>query len=152
MKETTLRRFAGIIRTKSDQVVSSTASELQSSQEQTSANAVAGHALKRTDVHGATGGRRLAITPRADQRVSFNDLADTPTNLARISAFTVGDGTATVITVTHRRGTRDVLVRVYDTATYSDVDATVESTTPDMITLTFSSAPAVDGCRVVIMA
>ena len=80
------------------------------------------------------------------------------TNLSaasRKSGFTIGDGLATVITVSHNFNTRDVSVRVYENSgSYAELtDANrpvIGHTTVDSVTLTFVTAPSVDQYRVVI--
>jgi hypothetical protein len=65
----------------------------------------------------------------------------TPT-LARVASDTIGDGSATAFVITHNLGTRDVVIQVYDAASYDTVIADVVRTSTDTATVTFSSAPA----------
>jgi hypothetical protein len=68
-------------------------------------------------------------------------------------AANVGNGTDTSIVVTHSLGTRDVTVQLYRNGTpWDDAITTIERTSTDTITLTFTTAPAVDAWRVVVMA
>lgn len=67
----------------------------------------------------------------------------TPSNLAARSwKGTIGDGSATAITVTHSLNTRDVIIQLYDASSYDTVYADVVRTTVDTATITFTSAPA----------
>jgi hypothetical protein len=65
-------------------------------------------------------------------------------------AATIGDGSATSITVTHGLGTRDVTVGVYDAASYVEYECDVTHTTLTAITLSFATAPAASSLRVVV--
>lgn len=64
----------------------------------------------------------------------------------------IGDGSATSIAVTHNLATRDVIVEVYDFATYDTVICDVTRTNTNTVTLDFSVAPASNEFRVVILA
>ena len=79
--------------------------------------------------------------------------ADARTNLNVPSryAVSIGDGSATTITVTHNLGTRDVVVSVYDSATYAEVIADVVHATTNTVTITFSVAPASNAYRCVVI-
>lgn len=106
-----------------------------------------------TDVgvaHGGTG-----ASTASDARAN---LAETPASgintstpvLGRVSARTIGDGTTLTYTITHNFNTRDVVVQVFDTATYDTVFADVLRDTVDSVEVTFSSAPALNAYRVVV--
>lgn len=75
--------------------------------------------------------------------------------LTRMVAVNIGDTTNTSFTITHGLGTRDVLVQVYDTAsgtpTYETVITDVVRTDTNNVTISFSSAPATNAYRVVIV-
>jgi hypothetical protein len=62
----------------------------------------------------------------------------------------VGNGTLTSIAVTHSLGTRDVIVQIYDNATYETIFTDVVRTSVDTVTVTFASAPSTNAYRVVI--
>ena len=70
--------------------------------------------------------------------------------LARVVAKVIGDGTATSFIVQHGFVTRDVLVQVYDAATYDTVICDVVRTDTNNVTVTFSVAPTLNSFRVVI--
>lgn len=64
----------------------------------------------------------------------------------------VGDGTSTSFVVTHNFGTQDVLVMVrQNSAPYAIVNADVEITDSNNVTVKFASAPSVDEYKVIIM-
>jgi hypothetical protein len=62
----------------------------------------------------------------------------------------VGDGTNTTYNVNHNLGTRDVVVQVYDNATYDTVYVDTVRTSVDQVTLTFATAPSSNAFRVLI--
>lgn len=62
----------------------------------------------------------------------------------------VGNGTLTSIAVTHSLGTRDVIVQVYDNATYDTIFVDTIRTDANTVTLVFAAAPALNAYRVVI--
>jgi hypothetical protein len=67
-------------------------------------------------------------------------------------AFNVGDGSATSYTVNHALATRDVSVHVYENASpYAQVEADVEHTDSNNLTIKFASAPTSDQYRVVVV-
>jgi len=83
----------------------------------------------------------------------------TPLKLAnwsgRIRKYTttIGDGSATQFDVTHNFGTRDVIVQVYRTSgNYDQVYCDVKAITTNAVRLNFSSAPASNSLRVIILA
>lgn len=63
----------------------------------------------------------------------------------------VGDGVETAWVVNHDLGTRDVVVQVYDAATFEEVVVDVEHTDADNVTLVFAEAPDEDAFRVVVI-
>ena len=62
----------------------------------------------------------------------------------------VGDATATSFALTHNLGTRDVIVAIYDNATYEEVMADIVATSTTVVTVSFAIAPASNAYRVVI--
>ncbi len=82
---------------------------------------------------------------------SDNTKAVTPAGLAaRSFVGTVGDGAATSITVTHNLNTRNVMVQLYDAATYDTVITDVVRTNNTTVTLTFATAPTSNAIKVLI--
>ena len=65
-------------------------------------------------------------------------------------AANIGDGTATTYAVTHALGTRDVIVQVYDTATYDTVICDVVRTSTTVVTLSTTTALGTGAARVLI--
>ena len=67
-------------------------------------------------------------------------------------AFSVGDGSATSYTVNHALATRDVTVQIFDNASpYAQVEADVEHTDANNLTIKFAAAPTSDQYRVVVV-
>lgn len=67
-------------------------------------------------------------------------------------AFSVGDGSATSYTVNHALATRDVTVQLFDNASpYAQVEADVEHTDSNNLTIKFAIAPTSDQYRVVVV-
>jgi len=65
-------------------------------------------------------------------------------------AANVGNATATSFAITHNLNTRDVLVSIYDNATYEEVIVDVVLTSTTVVTVTFAIAPASNAYRVII--
>ena len=89
---------------------------------------------------------------------AIDNAAVTPLKLAnwagRIRKYTttVGDGTATVFTITHNFGTRDVVVGVYQNfGNYDDIICDVERPNANSVVLRFGVAPAANSIRVVVI-
>jgi len=61
----------------------------------------------------------------------------------------VGDGTNTSYTITHNLNSRDVIVQVYDNATYETVFVDTARSTVNTVVLTFATAPASNAYRAV---
>lgn len=97
----------------------------------------------------ATAATNVAIAITASQVTDFASAvqAVVDTNGA---AANVGDGEAVVFAVTHNLGTRDVMVQVYDNATYDTVYVDVVRTSVNVVTLTFATTPASNAYRVLI--
>lgn len=69
----------------------------------------------------------------------------------RKHAESIGDASLTSFTVTHSLNTKDVIVQVFQNAAdYSQVEADVEHTNVNYITVKFASAPSVNEFRVVV--
>jgi hypothetical protein len=65
-------------------------------------------------------------------------------------AANVGNASATSFALTHNLGTRDVIVAIYDNATYEEVMADVVATSTTVVTVSFAIAPSSNAYRVVI--
>jgi hypothetical protein len=67
-------------------------------------------------------------------------------------AYNVGDNSATSYTVNHALATRDIAVHVYENASpYAQVEADVEHTDSNNLTIKFALAPTTDQYRVVVI-
>jgi hypothetical protein len=64
---------------------------------------------------------------------------------------TIGDGSSTSITVTHSLGTRAVIARIYDAATYVEYQCDITNTSTSVITLGFTTAPSANSLVVVVI-
>jgi len=71
-------------------------------------------------------------------------------NIVRKFTVDVGNSASTQFTVTHNLDTRDVLVQVYDNATYETVEVDVVRTSTSVVTITFATAPSSNAYRVVV--
>ena len=105
-------------------------------------------------------GIRVERGNAADVELLWNESSDnwTLTNngtnyhaITRKFTAVVGDGTALQYPVTHNLGTREVVVNVYDSATYDTVECDVVRTSTTVVTLGFTAAPASGAYTVVIV-
>lgn len=67
------------------------------------------------------------------------------------TSASVGNGTNTSFAVNHNLGTEDVIVQVFDNATHDTVEVDVVRTNTNTVTVSFSTAPAEDAYRVVVI-
>jgi len=116
-----------------------------------------------TDFTGAPtadAGIRVERGEGADVEILWNETSDnwTLTNngtnyhaITRKFTSAVGNGTLTQIPVTHNLGSREVVVNVYDSATYDTVECDVVRTSTTVVTLGFTVAPASGAYTVVIV-
>lgn len=65
-------------------------------------------------------------------------------------AANVGNGTNTSFALTHGLNTRDVIVSIYDNATFEEVITDVTLTSTTVVTVSFATAPTSNAYRVVI--
>lgn len=90
------------------------------------------------------------VDPTSAQDAATKAYVDSQTGAGSYAA-SVGDGSATSITVTHNLGTRDVAVSLYRSASpYDEVIVDNERTTTNTVTLKFSEAPSSNEYRVVV--
>ena len=98
-----------------------------------------------------TAGSGIAITETlsgTDNRIKEYNLSVDLDDL-RYKA-SIGDGSSTSIAVTHNLGTRDVIVQLYDNSSYDTVFADVVRNTTNQVTISFGTAPATNGIRVLV--
>lgn len=67
------------------------------------------------------------------------------------ASASVGNGSATSFAVNHGLNSRDVVVNVYDNATYETVEVDVVRTDANNVTVSFTTAPASNAYRVVVI-
>lgn len=101
-------------------------------------NAASAEAVSGT-VAIANGG--TGATTASGARTNFN---------VRTHKASIGDGTQVAFLVTHSFNTRDVMVELYDTATYETVYADVVRTSVNGVTILFNTAPTTGQIRVLI--
>ena len=78
-------------------------------------------------------------------------LASASASLTNKVSVNVGNTSATSFAIDHNLGTSDVLVQVYDNATFDTVEVDVVRTTSNRVTVSFASAPGNNAYRVVII-
>ena len=106
-----------------------------------------------TDVAVADGGTNSSTSSGARTNLAADGTQGAGVSvpvLARVVTKVIGDGSATGIAIQHGFATRDVLVQVYDAATYDTVICDVVRTDTNNVTVTFSVAPTLNSYRVVI--
>lgn len=97
----------------------------------------------------ATSASSVAIAITASQVTDFTSAVQAIIDGSGAAA-NVGDGTNTSYTITHNLNSRDVIVQVYDNATYENVFVDTARPTVNTVTLTFATAPALNSYRVII--
>ena len=99
-------------------------------------------------------------TVESNVSILWNETSDTWTltndgtnyhNVTRKFSYDVGDTSNTNFSITHDLGTRDVIVNVYDNATWDTVETDVVRTSVDVVTVSFATAPGNNAYRVVIV-
>lgn len=83
-----------------------------------------------------------------------SEKAVTPISLINFpikKVFTIGDGIATSIAVTHSLGNKDVITQVIEVSTDAKVECDIINTSTTVTTLVFNVAPAVSAFRVVVI-
>ena len=97
----------------------------------------------------ATAAANVAIAITASQVTDFTAAVQAIIDGSGAAA-SVGDGTNTAYTITHSLNSRDVIVQVYDNATYDTVFTDVVRSTVNTVVVTFAVAPSSNAYRVVI--
>jgi hypothetical protein len=78
-------------------------------------------------------------------------LASASAGFTNKAAVNIGNEAATSFAIDHNLGTSDVLVQVYDNATFDTVEVDVVRTTSNRVTVSFAAAPGNNAYRVVII-
>lgn len=84
--------------------------------------------------------------------ISGGVIAADPAVVARKASATIGDGTATTLTVTHGLNTQDVLVSIKEVTTNAGVIADWVANGVNTVQLTFGTAPTTGQYRVTVVA
>lgn len=72
--------------------------------------------------------------------------------IARKYVTTIGDGSAINFTVQHKLGTKDVTVQIFENnADYNQIEADVQRTSDNVVTVKFAAAPALEEYKVVVV-
>jgi hypothetical protein len=73
--------------------------------------------------------------------------------LSTLNRYTtnIGNNSASIFTITHNLGTRDVITSVYDNSTYENIITSIANTTTNTISLSFNNIPATNAYRVVVI-
>ena len=88
----------------------------------------------------------------ASYYLDFDNFANTPTILRKYAADISNPLSATILTITHSLGTKDVIVQIYDNSSpYEQVEVPVEHYSTDSIKLYFKDAPTSNQYRVIII-
>lgn len=83
--------------------------------------------------------------------IAGNVVAIDTTVVARKASASVGNGAATVFTVTHNLNTLDVSVQVFDNATTETIECDVTRNSTSQVTIGFAVAPANNAYRVLVV-
>ena len=103
-----------------------------------------------TQVAGGVAG--ASYTPGAGITMTGNVIALDPAVAARKASATIGDGTATTLTLTHGLATQDVLASVREVATNAGVLCDWVANAANTVQLTFGTAPTTGQYRVTVVA
>jgi hypothetical protein len=109
--------------------------------------------IKQAATTSATGVVELATSTEAETRTDTTR-ALTPASVANFpvkKTFTVGDGSATTITLTHNLGTLDVLTQVRQASDNAVVECDITNATVNTVTLGFGAAPAASAIKAVVL-
>lgn len=90
----------------------------------------------------ATAASNVAIAITASQVTDFTSAVQAVIDTTGAVA-NVGDGEGIAFAITHNLNSRDVMVQIYDNATYDTVYADVVRTSVNVVTVTFSGVPTV---------
>lgn len=103
----------------------------------TSGNITVGH------TNSVTAQTTQAVYPiKIDANGHISAYGSAQTILKKYSADITGDGSKTSFTITHSLGSRDIIIQVYDGATYDEVIVDTVRTSTTTATISFATAPA----------
>jgi hypothetical protein len=103
----------------------------------TSGNITVGH------TNSVTAQTTQAVYPiKIDANGHISAYGSAQTILKKYSANLTGDGSKTSFTITHNLGSRDIIIQVYDGATYDEVIVDTVRTSTTTATISFATAPA----------
>lgn len=97
-------------------------------------------------------GGGASYTAGAGINISGSIISIDPAVVARKVSATIGDNTATTISVTHNLGTRDLIVSVREVSSNAGVIADWVANTDDTVQITFGVAPTTGQYRVTVVA
>ena len=97
----------------------------------------------------ATAAANVAIAITASQVTDFTSAVQAVIDTTGAVA-NVGDGEAIVFAITHNLNSRDVMVQIYDNATYDTIYTDVTRTSVNVVTISFATAPSSNAYRVLI--
>jgi hypothetical protein len=97
----------------------------------------------------ATAAANVAIAITASQVTDFTSAVQAVIDTTGAVA-NVGDGEAIVFAITHNLNSRDVMVQLYDNATYETIYTDVTRTSVNVVTISFATAPSSNAYRVLI--
>jgi hypothetical protein len=126
------------------------------------------YALSGFDIRGPGGSNttsRMFFTPSGNVGIGttvpnqkltvVGDISATGTvygsNILNRYVQNIGNNSASVFTVTHNLGTRDVITSVYDNSTYENIITSIANTTTNTVSLSFNNIPATNAYRVVVI-
>ena len=100
----------------------------------------------------ALGGNTFSVTaaPSGGLVVGAPGVSVDTAIVVRKASFTIGDGVASSISVTHNLGTQDITLNVLDAVTRAMVQVDWTAPSVNVATITFASAPAANSFRVVV--
>jgi hypothetical protein len=107
-----------------------------------------------TDIAVADGGTGASTAADARTNIAAGGTQGTGVGVPALSrkvSKTIGDGSSTSFTVQHGFGTREVMIQVYDAATYDTVIADTVRTDTNNVTVAFSVAPSSNAYVVVVI-
>lgn len=105
----------------------------------------------KADVNLAASNSYLTTTGGLAVDKSALESAITVDGFTKKFSASIGNGVLTSIPVTHNLGTRDVVVNVYDNATYDTVEVDIVRTDANTVTVSFATAPTTNAYRVVVI-